>query len=100
MDISVTEFASRYQDKDQFFLIDVREELEFQTFNIGGDNIPLGMLLSNAKDIDYPVESEIVLVCQRGLRSKTATKILQAQGYKNARNLEGGLLALRKHKNL
>jgi rhodanese-related sulfurtransferase len=96
MDISAEEFKSRHQNSDSFIIIDVREELEFQTFNIGGENIPLGNLLRDADDLDYLKDSEIILVCQRGLRSETATRALARLGYSNVRNLTGGLLALRK----
>lgn len=98
MDISAAEFNSRYQDADQFIIIDVREELEFQTFNIGGVNIPLGTLLKEAEDLDYNKSDEIIVICQRGLRSETATRVLSQNGYKNVRNLTGGLLSLQKLK--
>lgn len=96
MDISAAEFSSRYKNQDSFFIIDVREELEYQTFNIGGDSIPLGNLLNNVEGINYPKDAEIVIICQRGLRSETARRALSKNGYSNVRNLDGGILALRK----
>jgi rhodanese-related sulfurtransferase len=96
MDISAAEFSTHYQDPDRFIIIDVREELEFQTFNIGGHNIPLGQLLTEIEELDYNKDQEIVVICQRGLRSATATKILLQRGFKQARNLAGGLLGLQK----
>jgi rhodanese-related sulfurtransferase len=96
MDISAAEFSTHYQDPDSFVIIDVREELEFQTFNIGGYNIPLGQLSAGQEELDFGKDREIVVICQRGLRSATATKILGQQGFTNVRNLAGGLLALQK----
>lgn len=96
MDISASEFKSRYKDPDSFLIIDVREELEYQTFNIGGENIPLGILLSNVQELDYPKDVEIVVICQRGLRSETASRALSQNGFTTVRNLMGGILALRK----
>jgi adenylyltransferase/sulfurtransferase len=96
MDISAAEFNSRYKNQDSFYIIDVREELEYQTFNIGGESIPLGILLNNAEEIDFPKDAEIVIICQRGLRSETARRALSKNGYNNVRNLKGGILALRK----
>ena len=96
MDISAAEFNSRYKNQDSFFIIDVREELEYQTFNIGGDSIPLGILLKNVEGINYPKDAEIVIICQRGLRSETARRALSKNGYSNVKNLDGGILALRK----
>jgi hypothetical protein len=39
--ISAAEFKKRNIAPVPFQIIDVREELEYQTFNVGGDNIPL-----------------------------------------------------------
>lgn len=96
MDISVTEFNSRFQKPGTFIIIDVREQLEFQTFNLGGDNIPLSKLLKEVDELDYTKDSEIIVICQRGLRSETAKRALTQLGYTNVRNLTGGLLAWRK----
>lgn len=96
MEISAKEFNTRYPIADEFIIIDVREELEYQTFNLGGDNIPLGILLHNIENLDYGKDSEIILVCQHGLRSETARRVLAQNGYTNVRNLRGGLLAWRK----
>ena len=95
-DISAAEFKKRNIAPLPFQIIGVREELEYQTFNLGGDNIPLGKLLTEAEDLEYDKEMEIIVICQRGLRSETARRTLSILGYKNVRNLAGGLLAIRK----
>ena len=95
-EISAAEFKKRNIAPLPFQIIDVREELEYQTFNLGGDNIPLGKLLTEADDLEYDKEMEIIVICQRGLRSETARRTLSNLGYKNVRNLSGGLLAIRK----
>lgn len=83
---------------DDVFVLDVREELEFHTFNIGGQNIPLGKIsrLLEEDELEIPDNKTIIVVCQRGLRSKTAKTLLQNCGFKNVRNLEGGLLKLQR----
>jgi rhodanese-related sulfurtransferase len=95
-DISALEFIERNSDSSSFTLIDVREELEYLTFNVGGENIPLGKLLRDIDDLDYEKEKEIIVLCQRGLRSETAKRALINNGFTNVRNLIGGLLAIRK----
>jgi rhodanese-related sulfurtransferase len=95
-DISALEFIERNSDSSSFTLIDVREELEYLTFNVGGENIPLGKLLRDIDDLDYDKEKEIIVLCQRGLRSETAKRALINNGFTNVRNLIGGLLAIRK----
>lgn len=98
MDISAAEFSLRYPDDPSLIIIDVRERLEYQTFNVGGSNIPLGVLTKNIENLNYEKEDEIVVICQRGLRSETARRLLAQNGYTNVRNLTGGLLAIRKLK--
>ena len=95
-DILAVEFIERNTDSSSFTLIDVREELEYLTFNVGGENIPLGKLLRDIDELDYDKEKEIIVICQRGLRSETAKRALINMGFTNVRNLIGGLLAIRK----
>ncbi len=95
-DISPVEFRSRNQEPIPFKIIDVREQIEFQTFNLGGQNIPLGILLKNQEDLEDWKDEELIVICQHGLRSETARRFLLMNGFKNVRNLHGGILALRK----
>ena len=94
--ITAKELQASLSGGEQLHLIDVREPIEFYTHNIGGINIPLGQLIQQADDLPFDEGDEIILICQAGLRSKTAQQILQQNGYSNTRNLTGGLLALRK----
>lgn len=95
-EISAAEFKLRNIEPLPFQIIDVREALEYQTFNLGGENIPLGILLRGADDLEYDKDSEIIVICQRGLRSETARLTLVSHGFNNVRNLAGGLLAIRR----
>ena len=94
--ISAAEFKERNIVPVPFQIIDVREELEYQTFNLGGDNIPLGRLLTEVDDLEYDKDLEIIVICQHGLRSETARRILTNLGFNQVRNLAGGLVAIRK----
>ena len=96
MNISASELKEKIASKTGINLIDVREELEYHTFNVGGENIPLGKLPVVLKEIALNKEDEVIVICQRGIRSATAQKILETSGFKNVRNLEGGLLAFRR----
>jgi rhodanese-related sulfurtransferase len=96
MNITVTELKRRLDLHESVQIIDVREQLEFHTFNIGGENIPLGKLLAEVDEIEYEASREIIVVCQRGLRSETARRVLSSKGFTNVKNLTGGLMAWRK----
>ena|SRR6476469_9307194 len=97
-DISAEEFAQLIAGKNNINLLDVRETLEYYTFNIGGLNIPLGKLPSAIEDddLDFDTGEIIIVICQRGLRSKTAKVILENAGYKKVRNLIGGIIKLQR----
>jgi adenylyltransferase/sulfurtransferase len=86
----------RLQSGETLNLLDVREEIEYHTYNIGGKNIPLPRLSKNINQISYNKTDEIIVICKVGLRSKTAQSILIQNGYQNVKNLKGGLIALQK----
>jgi rhodanese-related sulfurtransferase len=90
-DISAKELKQRIEDQNPPYLLDVRERIEFHTFNIGGQHIPLGNILDNVEELPENKDTEIVVLCAKGIRSRTAAKILAQLGYTNCRNLTGGL---------
>lgn len=96
IDITAIEFVKLKSTSNSLKIVDVREELEYQTFNVGGENYPLGKLLRDLDELDYEKSEEIIVLCQRGLRSETAKRALQNVGYTNVKNLIGGILAIRK----
>ena len=96
MDIDTLEFDSTYQNAKSFHILDVREELEYNTFNLGGTNIPLGRLIREIDDLEFEKDQPLVVLCQHGIRSETARKVLEQAGYVNVRNLKNGILGWRK----
>lgn len=58
---------------EKIHLVDVRENYEFEEYNIGGENIPLydlGEYISS-----FPLDKKLVFICQTGQRSKMALNI-------------------------
>lgn len=94
--IDGAELLSRMNNGEMITLLDVREEIEFHTYNIGGKNIPVGKLSKNIGNLGYNKADEIIVICKVGLRSETARSILVENGYQQVRNLTGGLLGLQK----
>jgi adenylyltransferase/sulfurtransferase len=72
-------------------VLDVREPHEYQICNIGGHLIPLNDLPNRLSELDK--NSEIVAHCKMGGRSAKAVDFLRQSGFKNVRNLTGGILA-------
>ncbi|MFI5163492.1 MAG: rhodanese-like domain-containing protein [Sphingobacteriales bacterium] len=96
MDINAVELLERLQSEAAINVLDVREPIEYHTWNIGGLNIPVSGLEQKLDDLDWNKDDEIIVVCRAGIRSATAKSILELNGYKNIRNLCGGLMALQK----
>ena len=87
---------TRIQNDEQLNLLDVREEIEYHTHNIGGKNVPLSGFNQLISQLGYNKTDELIVICQAGIRSETAQAILLQNGYQNVKNLTGGLLALHK----
>lgn len=92
MDIMVDELQERIEAGEEVTLIDVREPYEHEEFNVGGKLIPLGSLPVRLNEIVEDKEAEIVMYCRSGGRSGMAKQFLEQNGYKNVRNLIGGML--------
>jgi rhodanese-related sulfurtransferase len=92
------ELYSRLNKGEILNLLDVREEIEYHTYNIGGKNVPLSKINNNIHHLGYNKTDEIIVICKAGLRSETASKILMENGYQQVRNLTGGLLSIQKLK--
>jgi rhodanese-related sulfurtransferase len=95
-DIDAKELFVRLQNGEHLNLLDVRGQIEYHTFNMGGKNIPLPYLQENLDELEWNTDDEIIVICKVGLRSATAKSILELKGYKNIRNLTGGLIAWQK----
>lgn len=98
LQINATELLTRINNGEHLNLLDVRETIEYHTYNIVGNNIPLPKLEQSINELGYNKTDEIIVICKVGLRSETAQTILLQDGYQNVKNLTGGLLALRKLK--
>ncbi|MDN5289326.1 MAG: rhodanese-like protein [Mucilaginibacter sp.] len=96
--INATELLTRLNNGERLNLIDVREVIEYHTYNIGGRNIPLSKLEQSINKLGYNKTDEIIVICKVGLRSESAQTILRENGYQDVKNLTGGLLAFRKLK--
>ena len=92
--ISVEELKSRLDAGEKINVVDVREPHENAEFNIGGTLIPLGKIQTmQIEDIEDLKDQELVLYCRSGNRSGQACMFLDAMGFKNTKNLVGGMLA-------
>jgi adenylyltransferase/sulfurtransferase len=91
-EITVQQLKSMMDAKEDFQLIDVREEYEHEIAEIGGELIPMGEVADNVDKISR--DKKVVVHCRSGKRSASVIQMLeQTHGFKNLINLKGGILA-------
>ncbi|TFF33609.1 rhodanese-like domain-containing protein [Mucilaginibacter psychrotolerans] len=97
--IDAATLQQRLNNNEKLNLLDVREKIEYATYNLGGQNIPVAKLAAQIDTLVYNKTDEIIVICSAGIRSDNAQRILTELGYQNVVNLKGGLIALQKINN-
>ena len=90
-EIQAEDLKSRLDKGDNLFLLDVRDEYEFEISNIGGHLIPLPELAKRLDELN--AQQEIIAVCKMGPRGVKAVQLLQQKGFRKVSNLRGGIHA-------
>ncbi len=96
--ISATALAERLARKqagdDDFLLLDVRNQDEFERARLEGSIlIPVDELPERLDELAGHRESPLIVMCHLGGRSERACKTLLAAGFRDVTNLEGGIEA-------
>lgn len=86
----VVDFASVVDSDTQFVDVRTVEEVADGTLP-GAVNVPLDELSARVGDLDP--QRRVVLLCRSGNRSGQAAEFLDAAGFVDVYNLEGGMLA-------
>jgi len=90
-EIRVEELKQRLDAGENLFLLDVRDESEYDISNIGGQLIPLPELAKRMSELD--VHQKIVTICKMGPRGAKAVQLLHNAGFEQVWNLTGGIHA-------
>ena len=92
--ITVEELKTRIDAGEKLNLIDCRELHEYAELNIGGKHIPLGKFQTfQVDELEELKEEEVIIHCRSGVRSGQACLLLETMGFKNTKNVMGGILA-------
>ncbi len=91
--IPADQFADEYSD--ELNIIDVRKETEFEAEHLdGADSKPLANINDWSPELDN--SEHFYIHCAGGYRSMIAASILQARGYRNFTEVDGGFSAIKK----
>ncbi len=92
-EMKVDELKKKLDEKEDVFVLDVREPHEYELSNIGAELIPLDQLSGRMDEIEQYKHKEVIVMCRSGGRSARACQILQSGGFENVKNLTGGINA-------
>ncbi|MCD8502563.1 MAG: rhodanese-like domain-containing protein [Bacillaceae bacterium] len=88
--ITTADLKKRLNEKQTQF-VDVRTPQEYRANHIHKfENIPLNQF-DQTNTLNK--EHEVVVICQSGMRSNKASKLLRKQGFTHVTNVKGGMTA-------
>jgi len=93
--ISCSDVKEKVEKKENVFFLDARgpDEYEQMRLGIGETLIPIGMLRKRLHLIPQDKDAEIICYCKISLRGYEAARVLEANGWKNVKVMEGGIIA-------
>ncbi|TDI91445.1 MAG: molybdopterin-synthase adenylyltransferase MoeB [Candidatus Dadabacteria bacterium] len=90
LEINIDQFKEIRDNGNNVVVLDVREYHEYDICNIEGSVlIPLGEIADRIDELNE--DDEIIVHCHHGGRSMKATQFLKDKGFKNVKNLAGGI---------
>ena len=91
-EITVSELKNKFDNKDDFILLDVRNIQEVLFSKIQGSiHIPMNEIVDRMNELDP--NKEIIIQCKSGKRSARVCEYLMTQNFNNVKNLTGGIIA-------
>lgn len=93
-EINVEELQALLKQNPNLKVIDVREEGEYEEYNLNTPLLPLSKIrYMEIESIEQWKDKDIVLFCKGGVRSKEACLLLKTFGFASPINLLGGITA-------
>ena len=95
--IDASSVMKMLQKKEDFVLLDIRTPAEMNIVGLRTKNsveIPFNVLFKKENLDKLPKDKPIVIVCYSGSRALQAATSLEMLGFKNAKVLYGGIIAL------
>ncbi len=93
--ISAVDVKAKLDNRETPFFLDVREPEEFEETRLGiGETLmPPGALRKRLDELPQDKNREIICYCKVSLRGYEAALVLEANGWRNVRVMEGGIMA-------
>jgi rhodanese-related sulfurtransferase len=95
-EIDSESLQARLDDGDDILLVDVRTPSEVAQGALpNAIHIPMAVIPARANEL--PRDRDLVIYCRSGARSYHTCQFLAQQGFENAINLRGGIIAWARH---
>jgi rhodanese-related sulfurtransferase len=94
--ITVEQLKARVDAGEKLNLIDVREDIEHDEFNIGGIWYRVARIQQmEIEELEHLKNEEVICYCRSGQRSTMACLMLEHMGFTDTYNLTGGMVEWR-----
>lgn len=84
--------AAALSERDDVFMLDVREQWEYDEGHIPNVNL-ISMNDVPARLDEIPTDQTVIVTCRSGNRSGQVASFLRENGFTNVHNMDGGILA-------
>lgn len=92
LEIDVQTVAKKRDAGESFVLLDVREQIEFNTASVEGSClIPMSEISERLDELEQHRNQPIVVMCHHGMRSMQVTQALRQAGFDQAQSMAGGI---------
>jgi rhodanese-related sulfurtransferase len=92
LEIDVANVSCMQKEGDDFLLLDVREQNEYETAKIEGSLlIPMSELGERVSELESYRDRLIIVHCHHGGRSMQVTEALRSHGFGKVQNMAGGI---------
>ena len=92
IETDVATVAALLRKQDDFLLLDVREEPEYDAARIDGSLlIPMSQLQARVDELEPHRARRIIVHCHHGQRSMRVTEALRDLGFERVQNMAGGI---------
>ena len=86
------ELKEKLERGESILVVDVRTAGELKTASLPGvTHVPLDQLNARVGELEAWKDKEVIVMCHHGMRSQMAQEFLQGKGFKQVRNLTGGI---------
>ncbi|WP_058305911.1 MBL fold metallo-hydrolase [Gracilibacillus massiliensis] len=102
--VTTSDIAQKVIDKESMYLLDVRNESDFEEWKIEGEafeykNVPFSEIKEDVEPLakELPNDKDIIVACAKGISAQKTADMLEKAGLNNVYPLEGGMRAWSEH---